>query len=121
MFIATFIDKKEGEGKNKKNISVDYTGILLLAVGIGCLQYVLERGEANDWFADRSIQIFAVLTVVSVIGFIIWELQEDEPVVNIRLYHKLFSLNPLRKCLALTGKNLLTLYVLIDLKLCFPA
>ena len=66
--------------------SIDWLGIMLLAVGIGSLQYVLERGEANDWFADRSIQIFAVLTVISVIGFIIWELRVNEPVVNIRLF-----------------------------------
>jgi DHA2 family multidrug resistance protein len=66
--------------------SIDWLGIMLLAIGVGSLQYVLERGEANDWFADRSIQIFAIVTVVSVIGFILWELYEDEPVVNIRLF-----------------------------------
>src|SRR4051812_12479935 len=66
--------------------SIDWIGIMLLAAGVGSLQYVLERGEANDWFADRSIQIFAALTVLSVIGFIVWELYEEEPVVNIRLF-----------------------------------
>jgi DHA2 family multidrug resistance protein len=65
--------------------SIDWIGILLLSAGVGSLQYVLERGEANDWFADRSIQVFAVVTVLSVIGFVLWELYEDEPVVNIRL------------------------------------
>ena len=40
----TFIDAKEGEGKNKSNIVIDYLGILLLMAGISCLQYVLERG-----------------------------------------------------------------------------
>src|ERR1700750_1230482 len=38
----TFIGKKEGEGKKKKEIKIDYNGILLLMVGIGCLQFVLE-------------------------------------------------------------------------------
>lgn len=66
--------------------SIDWIGIMLLAAGVGSLQYVLERGDANDWFADRSIQIFGVITVLSVIGFIIWELNEDEPVVNVRLF-----------------------------------
>ncbi|MFM2306687.1 MAG: hypothetical protein RLZZ367_1356, partial [Bacteroidota bacterium] len=66
--------------------SIDWIGIMLLSAGVGSLQYVLERGEANDWFADRSIQIFAVITVLSVVGFILWELYEDEPVVNIRLF-----------------------------------
>jgi DHA2 family multidrug resistance protein len=65
--------------------SIDWIGIMLLAAGIGSLQYVLERGEANDWFTDRSIQIFAVLTVLSLVGFLLWEWYEDEPVVNVRL------------------------------------
>ncbi|HLP53057.1 MAG TPA: DHA2 family efflux MFS transporter permease subunit [Chitinophagales bacterium] len=66
--------------------NIDWIGIMLLAAGVGSLQYVLERGDANDWFADRSIQIFGAITVLSVIGFIIWELNEDEPVVNVRLF-----------------------------------
>src|SRR6188768_2409183 len=41
----TFIDKKEGEGTKKKEIKIDYTGILLLMVGVGTLQFVLERGD----------------------------------------------------------------------------
>ena len=44
-----FIDQKEGEGKNKANIKIDYLGIGLLTVGISCLQFVLERGESEDW------------------------------------------------------------------------
>ncbi len=66
--------------------SIDWMGILLLMASVGALQYVLERGEANDWFADESIRIFAIVAVVSIVGFIIWELNEDEPVVNIRLF-----------------------------------
>ena len=66
--------------------SIDWIGIMLLAAGVGSGQYVLERGDANDWFADRSIQIFGAITVLSVIGFIFWELNEDEPVVNVRLF-----------------------------------
>src|SRR5580765_255422 len=43
----TFIEKKPSEGKNKDSIQIDYTGIALLMAGIGCLQYVLERGESE--------------------------------------------------------------------------
>ncbi|MCX6264745.1 MAG: DHA2 family efflux MFS transporter permease subunit [Bacteroidetes bacterium] len=52
-----FIEEKPGEGTRKKEIHIDYTGILLLTVGIGCLQYVLERGESEDWFNSRIIQV----------------------------------------------------------------
>lgn len=66
--------------------SIDWTGILLLSVGVGSLQFVLERGEAHDWFADESIRIATVSAIASVIGFIWWELKTAEPVVNIRLF-----------------------------------
>ncbi|HEU0064148.1 MAG TPA: MFS transporter, partial [Flavisolibacter sp.] len=41
----SFIKKRDGEGTRKKEIEIDYTGILFLMIGIGCLQFVLERGE----------------------------------------------------------------------------
>ncbi|MBS1611706.1 MAG: DHA2 family efflux MFS transporter permease subunit [Bacteroidetes bacterium] len=66
--------------------SIDWTGILLLASFVGSLQYVLERGESKDWFADESIRIFGIITVVTFIGFIWWELKVKEPVVNLRLF-----------------------------------
>jgi DHA2 family multidrug resistance protein len=65
--------------------SIDWTGILLLAVGVGSLQFVLERGEAHDWFQDEGIRISTVAAILSVVGFVWWELKTKEPVVNIRL------------------------------------
>jgi DHA2 family multidrug resistance protein len=81
----TFIDKKEGEGKKKKQIKIDYTGILLLAVGIGCLQYVLERGESEDWFNSETIRITSIIALVGMVGFIIYELSIDHPAVNLKV------------------------------------
>ncbi|NML19793.1 DHA2 family efflux MFS transporter permease subunit [Pseudoflavitalea sp. G-6-1-2] len=81
----TFIDKKPGEGKKKESIKIDYIGIALLMVGIGTLQFVLERGEAEDWFSSDAIKVCAVLAVVGVVGFIIYELKTPHPVVNLRV------------------------------------
>jgi len=81
----TFIDKKEGEGKKKKQIKIDYIGIALLAVGIGCLQYVLERGETEDWFSSEIIRNCSVLAIIGLVGFIIYELKIDHPAVNFRV------------------------------------
>ncbi len=64
---------------------IDWGGILLLAVGVGSLQYVLERGQTNDWFENEGIRIFAIAAAIGVIGFIIWELRQKQPVVNLRL------------------------------------
>jgi len=81
----TFIDKKEGEGKKKKQIKIDYNGILLLMVGIGCLQFVLERGDAEDWFNSQAIRICSGLAIAGIISFIWYELSIEKPAVNLRV------------------------------------
>ncbi len=81
----TFIDKKEGEGTKKKEIKIDYTGILLLMVGIGCLQFVLERGDADDWFSSEAIRICSALALVGLVSFIWYELSIPKPAVNLRV------------------------------------
>lgn len=65
--------------------SIDWTGIMLLTVFVGSLQYVLERGESKDWFADEGLRIIGVVSAIAVIGFVWWELRIKEPVVNLRL------------------------------------
>jgi DHA2 family multidrug resistance protein len=64
---------------------IDWTGIGLLAVGIGALQTILERGETDDWFAATYIIWLTVITIICLTGFIIWELRIDNPVVNLRV------------------------------------
>lgn len=81
----SFIEKKPNEGKNKANIHIDYNGILLLAAGISCLQFVLERGEAEDWYASNAIRICTVIAVVTLVGFIWYELRIKNPAVNLRV------------------------------------
>jgi DHA2 family multidrug resistance protein len=80
-----FVDKKPNEGKNKAGIKIDYTGILLLMAGIGCLQYVLERGQSEEWLSSESIRICSLIAVVGLVGFIIYELNIKQPAVNLRL------------------------------------
>jgi DHA2 family multidrug resistance protein len=68
-----------------KHTPVDYMGLALVAVGLGALQVVLDKGQREDWFASHFIQIFTALTVVGLIGFVIWEWREPNPVLNLRL------------------------------------
>lgn len=80
-----FVDKKEGEGQQKQGYVIDYLGIALLAIGIGCLQYVLERGESEDWLASESIRICGALAFVGVVGFVWRQLTTEHPVVNLKV------------------------------------
>ena len=84
---STFIEKKEEElNINRSAIKVDQFGILLLAVGIGSLQYVLERGEADDWFDDSLIRWLSIITAISLPLFVWWELRGTKaPVVDLRV------------------------------------
>lgn len=61
---------------------VDWLGIVLLAVGIGALQIMLERGERLQWFDSGEIQLYAALTAASLITFVWHELRCEHPVVD---------------------------------------
>src|SRR5205809_1551978 len=64
---------------------VDYVGLLLLAVGIGTLQTMLERGERLDWFDSREVITYGVISTVSLIAFVWHELTTEHPVVDLRI------------------------------------
>ncbi|MDB4902356.1 MAG: family efflux transporter permease subunit [Mucilaginibacter sp.] len=66
--------------------AVDWIGIGLLAVGIGSLQTVLERGQTEDWFATGYITFLTVTSVLAITAFILWELHIEHPVVNLRVF-----------------------------------
>ncbi len=64
---------------------VDWLGITLLTVSLTAMQVVLERGQEKDWFASGFIVVTSVVTVLSLVALVLWELWVDEPVINIRL------------------------------------
>jgi len=64
---------------------VDAMGIALLALGLGCLQTVLEKGNREDWFDSSLIITLTALALIGLGGFIWWELRVDSPAVNLRI------------------------------------
>src|SRR5260221_6964897 len=66
--------------------SVDYWGIGMLAVGIGALQIVLDKGQQEDWFSSTLITSLAVLSVGCIVALIIHELLTDSPVIDLRVF-----------------------------------
>jgi DHA2 family multidrug resistance protein len=74
--------------KYAKGKPIDWWGILFLAVGVGSLQVVLEKGETEDWFSTPYITVLTFTTIVSAIVFLWRELSTDHPVVNFRILKK---------------------------------
>ncbi|HTI11226.1 MAG TPA: DHA2 family efflux MFS transporter permease subunit [Puia sp.] len=80
--VVTFVRESPRYAKGKP---IDWWGIALLAIGVGSLQVVLEKGETEDWFATPYISVLTATTVLSGIGFIWRELSTDHPVVNFKI------------------------------------
>jgi DHA2 family multidrug resistance protein len=66
---------------------IDFGGIALLAVGLGCLQYVLEEGNAEDWFESALITRLAIVSVLALAALLWWELspRNRQPIVDLRV------------------------------------
>ena len=65
---------------------IDYWGLLLIALGLGFLQVILDRGQQDDWFNSPSILTMAAISGIALLAFVIVELRSKEPVVNLRVF-----------------------------------
>jgi MFS transporter, DHA2 family, multidrug resistance protein len=74
-------EKRKQETKRR----IDFIGLGFIALGLGCLQIVLDKGQEDDWFGSTFICIFAALCVLGLIGMIFWELFTKDPIVDLRL------------------------------------
>lgn len=69
----------------EKNSSVDWWGILFLALAVGNLQYVLEKGQEDDWFSSKLILTSSIVSVISFYLFVWREMVCKTPIVNLRV------------------------------------
>jgi DHA2 family multidrug resistance protein len=67
-------------------LPIDTVGLLLLVLGVGSLQYMLDNGNDKDWFNSPTIVAAAVVSLVSLALFVPWELTDAHPVVDLRLF-----------------------------------
>ncbi|NWB92756.1 DHA2 family efflux MFS transporter permease subunit [Pseudomonas agarici] len=65
---------------------MDYVGLLTLIIGVGALQVILDKGNDLDWFESNFIIIGAVISLIALAAFVIWEMTDQHPVVNLRLF-----------------------------------
>jgi DHA2 family multidrug resistance protein len=70
----------------KRSVPVDYLGIILLVVWVGSLQILLDKGNELDWFGSPVIVALAVSAVIGFTFFVIWELHDAHPIVDLTLF-----------------------------------
>lgn len=70
----------------RQRLPIDVVGLGLMILWIGALQIMLDKGRELDWFASPTIQILCVVAVVGFVAFLIWELTDEHPIVNLRVF-----------------------------------
>src|SRR5438477_4530075 len=65
---------------------IDYVGLGFVALGLGTLQVVLDKGQREDWFESHFILILAVISAASLIFVIFWEWKQKDPIVDLHLF-----------------------------------
>jgi MFS transporter, DHA2 family, multidrug resistance protein len=77
--------QRERQAQLKAGLKVDWIGFALVALCLGCLEIVLDKGQEDDWFSSNFITIFALLSGLAFLAFVPWELTREDPIVDIRL------------------------------------
>jgi DHA2 family multidrug resistance protein len=90
LLVGTLVKEPSGADEERQRLlstgmRIDYVGFLLVAVGLGSLEFVLDEGQRSDWFASNMIVAFALTSAVCLITLIPWELTRDDPIVDLRL------------------------------------
>jgi DHA2 family multidrug resistance protein len=79
--------------KASKARSIDTWGLAFLVLGLGSLQFLLDKGQREDWFESSLITWLAVIAAISIILLIIVELRTEHPIVDLRVFrHRDFAL-----------------------------
>ncbi len=89
--VNTFVDepatlRRDREKLLAGGLKFDIVGFLLVGLFLGCLEVTLDRGQRDDWFSNPTIVATAVISALSLILFVPWELTRDEPIVPIAMF-----------------------------------
>jgi len=83
--IMNIIVIKDPPYMQRQKMKIDYWGLLFLSVGLGSLQFVLDKGEREDWFGSNLVVLMAVLSAVALLFLVINEYYSEHPIVNLKL------------------------------------
>jgi DHA2 family multidrug resistance protein len=82
----------KGRPERLEKPKMDYIGLATLILGVGALQIMLDLGNDEDWFNSTKIVVLAIVAVVALAVFLIWELTDRDPIVDLRLFrHRNFT------------------------------
>ncbi len=82
----------KGRPEKLEKPKMDYVGLATLVLGVGALQTLLDLGNDEDWFHSITIVVLAIVAAISLAIFVIWELTDKDPIVNLRLFrHRNFA------------------------------
>jgi DHA2 family multidrug resistance protein len=79
-----YLNRLKGAG-----VRIDYIGVALLTLGVGALQILLDKGQEEDWFGSHFIITLTIVAVVCLVGLVIWEWFQKNPIVDVRLFTNL--------------------------------
>jgi DHA2 family multidrug resistance protein len=79
------IETKERKQKRAAGLKIDYWGFFLVAIGLGTLQIVLDKGQEADWFSATYIVVLALIASLSLAGLIVREFTAHDPIVDLPL------------------------------------
>ena len=83
-----------------RKLPIDVVGLALLVTWVGALQIMLDIGKDADWFASGEIVVLALVALVGFIAFLIWEIGERHPIVDLSLFkNRNFAIGTLAFCL----------------------
>ncbi|HZC98252.1 MAG TPA: DHA2 family efflux MFS transporter permease subunit [Bradyrhizobium sp.] len=77
--------KRERRERLKGGLRFDVVGFVLVALWLGCLEIVLDKGQENNWFASDTIRTFAAISFVSMLILLPWEYLRNDPIFDVRL------------------------------------
>ncbi len=84
--IMNVIVIKDPPYMQRQKMKIDYWGLLFLSVGLGELQFMLDKGESDDWFSSNLIVTFGIIAAVSLTLLVINEYYSETPIVNLKLF-----------------------------------
>ncbi|MGH8111167.1 MAG: DHA2 family efflux MFS transporter permease subunit [Rhodanobacteraceae bacterium] len=90
-----------GRIEQLRRARIDWVGVVTLILGVGSLQILLDKGNELDWFHSNTIVTLAIVATISLVVWVVWELTDDEPLVDLRLFrHRNFAAGTLALVLA---------------------